>query len=82
MDNLEELEKLILEYNLIKGYELGIGSWGFKVYIESYYKNKTLIVSFFDGKEVSLLYKTNKYTVTSMFEEAIKHFKGLINDKY
>jgi hypothetical protein len=57
MDNLEELEKLILEYSLINGYKLGIGGWGFKVYIESYYKNKILIVSFFDGKEVSLLYK-------------------------
>lgn len=82
MDNLEELEKLILEYSLTNGYNLGIDNWGFKVYVDSYYKNKTLTVSFFDGKEVSLLYKITKDRVAEMFEEAINHFKGLINDKH
>ena len=47
-DRLAELEKAILDYYLKKGYQVGVGGWGFIVQIYFFYKDKNIEVFFFD----------------------------------
>ena len=61
MDKLAELEKAILEYYLTKGYQLGIGGWGFKVNISTFYK----------AKEIQIMFRENVYAnYIIVFEKA------------
>lgn len=77
-DRLAELEKVILDYYLAKGYQIGVGGWNFKVLILTKYKNKKLLVYFKESE----LHKWNLYfglydkkTTKLMFDKAIEHFK-------
>ena len=45
-DRLAELEKVILDYYLAKGYRIGVGGWAFRVEIISFHKYKRIIVYF------------------------------------
>ena len=45
-DKLAELEKVILDYYLAKGYGLGVGGWTFKVNISTLYKTKDIQIMF------------------------------------
>ena len=82
MDRLAELEKVILDYHLDKGYQVGVGHWGFEVTVESKYKEKKLVVIFWDDSYNNKIKATHIYsdviceTTQEMFDEAIKFFKG------
>lgn len=77
-DRLAELEKVILDYYLGKGYQVGVGHWNFNVEIDSLYKSKTLKVKFVDyEKEIdSFECKIEVETTKEMFDKAIEYFKG------
>ena len=76
-DKLAELEKVILDYYLAKGYEVAIGGWGFYVVVESDYKSKQLVVYFrkVGGTNYEQILKTVAVTTKEMFDKAIEHFK-------
>jgi hypothetical protein len=76
-DKLAELEKVILDYYLAKGYEVGIGGWAFNVEIESNYKSKQLLIYFRESmyEHYSQVFIEEVETTKEMFDKAIKHFK-------
>lgn len=75
-DRLAELEKAILDYYLGKGYQVGVGHWGFNVEIESDYKSKQLIVYFCKakGEHYEQILKIEIETTKEMFDKAIEYF--------
>ncbi|MDD2290638.1 MAG: hypothetical protein PHV52_00030 [Aliarcobacter sp.] len=82
-DRLAELEKVILEYHLDKGYEVGVGGWNFKVHIDTFYKWKLLFIMFTDkGKysEPELIYQNLSETTKEMWDKAIAHFSSPQNE--
>jgi len=76
-DRLAELEKIILDYYLNKGYQIGIGSWDFNVEIESDYKSKSLLVYFREYKHdnYSQVFNVETESTKEMFDKAIEWFK-------
>ncbi len=76
-DKLAELEKVILDYYLNKGYQIGVGHWRFNVEIDSLYKSKTLKVKFVDyEKEIdSFECKIEVTTTKEMWDKAIEYFR-------
>lgn len=82
-DRLAELEKVILDYYLAKGYEVGVGGWGFYVGIESDYKSKQLVVYFRRdaGSNYKQILNTATSTTKEMFNKAIEHFK-IVDKEY
>lgn len=80
MEKLAELEKVILDYYLAKGYQIGVGGWGFYVGIESDYKSKQLVVYFRRdaGSNYEQILKTAESTTKEMFDKAIEYFKDNI----
>lgn len=78
-DRLAELEKVILDYYLDKGYEIGIGGWKFNIEIESDYKSKQLIVYFCeaDGEDYIHVLRVETETTQEMFNKAIEFFRGV-----
>lgn len=74
MDKLAELEKVILDYYLNKGYKIGSGDWSFKVEISSKWKNKQIAVFFWDKDTVSTPYFSISATTGDMFGKAIEFF--------
>ncbi len=81
-DRLAELEKVILDYYLDKGYQVGVGGWGFNVEIESNYKSKQLIVYFREAKDehYDQILKIEVKTTKEMFNRAIAHFSSRQNE--
>lgn len=81
-DRLAELEKVILDYYLAKGYQVGVGGWGFTVSIENIYKFKNLKVLFYDKKEniSSTDYDWTSPSTKHMFKTAIKYFSTRQNE--
>ena len=76
-EKLAELEKVILDYCLAKGYEIGKGGWNFKVHIETYYKWKLLFIMFTDKNkhlEPELIYQNLSETTKEMYDKAIEYF--------
>ena len=74
-EDLEQLEKKILEYYQNKGLEVGVGTWGFKICIETYYKEKSLRVSFYDGLgKPEVVFYTRQDTVQKMYKDAFLYF--------
>lgn len=75
-DRLAELEKVILDYYLAKGYQVGIGGWNFNIQIDSDYKSKKLEVWFYDGDGLpySIIFRTDAKTTKEMFDKAFEHF--------
>ena len=77
-DRLAELEKVILDYYLAKGYQVGVGGWGFSVQINSDYKDKNIEVFFSDKqnneKEFDSVVTIMEETTKKMFDKAIEHF--------
>ena len=75
-DRLAELEKVILDYYLAKGYQVGIGGLGFKVNISTYHKQKEIQIMFkkdFNSNYepvVRLIHNTTK----EMFDKAFEYF--------
>jgi len=81
ISSLARLEKVILDYYISKGYVVGSGGWCFEVAIASIYKNKSLVVKFFqldDNKEwdENLAFsKLGVKTIEEAFTEAINFFE-------
>lgn len=73
-DRLTELEKVILDYYLDKGYQVGVGKWYFNVAISTCFKSKVLKVFFIEELSSNEVFETIQYTTKEMFDEAIKHF--------
>lgn len=75
-DRLAELEKVILDYYLAKGYQVGVGGWAFNVEIESDYKSKQLLVYFRESmhEHYSQVFIAEVETTKEMFDKAIEHF--------
>lgn len=65
-----------MDYYLAKGYQVGVGGWGFNVEIESDYKSKQLFVYFSKSKDehYEQALKVETETTKKMFDEAIEHF--------
>lgn len=75
-DRLAELEKVILDYYLDKGYQIGVGSWRFKVNISTYFKDKEIEVMFKPNYSVNheTVFRISKDTTKEMFDKAIEYF--------
>ena len=75
-DRLAELEKVILDYYLAKGYRIGVGGWAFRVEIISYYKYKRIVVYFKEHHLVnsSFAFSTINETTKEMFDKAFEYF--------
>ena len=71
-DRLAELEKVILDYYLAKGYQ--VGDWYFKVEINSRFRSKSLSVLFGDEYGWNPEFTTSSIKTKKMFDEAIEHF--------
>lgn len=82
-DRLAELEKVILDCYLAKGYEIGVGYWDFKIQIITKYKSKLLIVFFSDYNLRDIndaIYVLNDNNTKEMFDKAIAHFTTRQNE--
>lgn len=73
-DRLAELEKVIMDYYLDKGYQVGVGEWCFGVDIISRYKHKGIYIYFYDNDDYESVYKSVSKTTNEMWDKAIKHF--------
>ncbi len=73
-DRFAELEKVILDYYLVKGYQVGKGGWGFKVQIDTNYKSKQIAVWFYEEAYCNSVFHSEKTTIKEMFDEAFKYF--------
>ena len=75
-DRLAELEKVILDYYLAKGYRIGVGGWAFRVEIISFYKHKRIVVYFKEHHLVnsSFAFSTINKSTKEMFDKAFEHF--------
>ncbi len=75
-DRLAELEKVILDYYLAKGYRIGVGGWAFRVEIISFHKYKRIVVYFKEHHLVnsSFAFSTINETTKEMFNKAFEYF--------
>lgn len=73
-DRLAELEKVILDYYLAKGYQVGVGEWCFRVDIMSHYKQKGIFIYFYDNTDNESVNRFFSKTTKEMWDKAIKHF--------
>lgn len=73
-DRLAELEKVILDYYLAKGYQVGVGDWCFRVDIMSHYKNKWIYIYFYVNDEEKEVCKFTGKTTKEMFDKAFECF--------
>ena len=75
-DRLAELEKVILDYYLAKGYRIGVGGWAFRVEIISFHKYKRIVVYFKEHHLVnsSFAFSTINETTKEMFDKAFEYF--------
>lgn len=81
-DKLAELEKVILDYYLAQGYEIGVGEWNFNVDNYSFYKSKRVRVIFWDyEKDIHRIEYNKEYKTTKeMWDKSIEHFTTLQNE--
>ena len=71
-DRLEELEKVILDYYLAKGYQIGADGLGFKVRITTLYQWKLMhVILLYPTK---LVFQVITETPKEMFDKAFKYF--------
>ena len=75
-DRLAELEKVILDYYLAKGYQVGVGDWTFKVEINSRFRSKSLSVLFGDECGWYPAFTTSAIKTKEIFDKAFEYFKS------
>lgn len=80
MDKLAKLEKAILDFYLLKGYQINKGNWSFKVEITTKWKFKQITVFFWDNNEVTTPYYSISSTTKEMFDKAISFFNQNLNN--
>lgn len=69
---LEAVEKSVLNYAISIGYKVGEGNWGFQVSVNSTYKDKKLLVIFYNGNTEELLLSERGTTYKKLFKKVIK----------
>lgn len=79
-DRLAELEKVMLDYYLAKGYKFGVGGWQFVINISTSYKRKEIQITFRQDicSDWETVLKINKQSTKEMFDEAIEHFYSVM----
>ena len=75
-DRLAELEKVILDYYLNKGYKINVGGWGFKVNISTYHKQKEIQIMFRKNRKSNYetVFRLWQKTTKEMFDAAFEYF--------
>lgn len=75
-DKLAELEKVILNWHLAQGYQIGVGGWAFNVEIKSDYESKQLLIYLRENIDdhYTQVYRVETETTKEMFEKAIEFF--------
>ena len=75
-DRLAELEKVILDYYLEEGYQVGISGWSFKVNISTYHKQKEIQIMFKKDfhSNYETVFRISKKTTKEMFDAASEYF--------
>ncbi|QDF28961.1 hypothetical protein [Halarcobacter anaerophilus] len=74
VDRLAELEKLVLDKLVEQGYIIGSGDWGFKVEINSTWKQKSLNVLLKDKEGIRPIFTITKEKLEQMYDEAEMFF--------
>jgi hypothetical protein len=77
-DKLAELEKVILDYYLAKGYQVGVGGWAFKVNISTLHKIKDIQIMFRQDicSNWETIFRMYTKTTNEMWDEAIEYFRS------
>ena len=75
-DRLAELEKMILDYYLAKGYKIGVGGWRFKVNISTYHKQKEIQIMFMKDfhSNYETVFRVSQKTTKEIFDKAFEYF--------
>lgn len=75
-DRLAELEKVILDYYLVKGYQVGVGGWQFIVNISTSYKRKEIQIMFRQDicSNWETVFRIDKQSTKEMFDQTIEYF--------
>ena len=75
-DRLAELEKVILDYYLAKGYQVGVGGWHFVINISTSYKRKEIQIMFRqdESSNSETVFRTYKQSTKEMFDAAFEYF--------
>ena len=81
-DKLAELEKLILDYYLAKGYKVGVGDWGFEVDIYSRHKFKNLTVLFSDQLGSRTAFTTTTRISSELCKSCSFSYSIIINARF
>ena len=81
MKNLKKLEKLILKSYEAEGFVTNQGNWGYEVKLLATWRSKTLLVSFYDGCDVNIVYHCTAKTYKKMANKAIKHYSLKLQNK-
>jgi hypothetical protein len=84
--SLDILENEIFNYYIRKGYIIGVGCWGFEVVITSKYKNKDLLIKFYEVDCSGQWHMTVPFsietieTLEELFKETFDFFTLDINE--
>lgn len=70
IDRLAEIEKIILDKLIEKGYIVGSGDWGFKIEINSIFKSKSLNVLLQDKDGIRPVFSITKEKLEEVYDEA------------
>ena len=75
-DRLAELEKVILDYYLAKGYRVGVSGWHFVINISTSYKRKEIQIMFRQDESSNLetVFRVTQKTTKEMFDAAFEYF--------
>ncbi len=75
-DRLAELEKVILDYYLAKGYRVGVGGWHFIINISTSYKRKEIQIMFRQDicSNWETVFRIDKQSTKEMFDVAFEYF--------
>ena len=75
-DRLAELEKVILDYYLAKGYKIGVGGWQFIINISTSYKRKEIQIMFRQDicSSWETVFRIDKQSTKEMFDAAFEYF--------
>ncbi len=75
-DRLAELEKVILDYYLAKGYQVGVGGWHFIINISTSYKRKEIQIMFRQDiySNWETVFRIEKQSTKEMFDAAFEYF--------
>lgn len=76
-DRLAELEKVILDCYLARGYKVNVGGWAFKINISTLHKIKDIQIMFRQDicSNWETVFRTDAKTTKEMFDEAIEIFQ-------